>query len=84
MPDSRSSLDHDAGILHHLGPFLCFVLNKAAKFFGGTATVFGAVKFEQYGAEDGGGSAEKFGSFIQDEAKKWAKVVKDAGVKVEA
>ena len=43
-----------------------------------------AEKFEQYGAEDGGGSAEKFGSFIQDEAKKWAKVVKDAGVKVEA
>ena len=43
-----------------------------------------AEKFEQFGAEDGGGSAEKFGSFIQDEAKKWAKVVKDAGVKVEA
>ena len=43
-----------------------------------------AEKFEQYGAEDGGGSTEKFGSFIQDEAKKWAKVVKDAGVKVEA
>ena len=43
-----------------------------------------AEKFEQYGAEDGGGSAEKFGSFIQDEAKKWAKVVKHAGVKVEA
>ena len=43
-----------------------------------------AEKFEQYGAEDGGGSTEKFGSFILDEAKKWAKVVKDAGVKVEA
>ena len=43
-----------------------------------------AEKFEQYGAEDGGGSTEKFGKFIQDEAKKWAKVVKDAGVKVEA
>ena len=43
-----------------------------------------AEKFEQYGAEDGGGSTEKFGSFIQDEFKKWAKVVKDAGVKIEA
>ena len=43
-----------------------------------------AEKFEQYGAEDGGGSNEKFGNFIMDEAKKWAKVVKDAGVKVEA
>ena len=43
-----------------------------------------AEKFEQYGAEDGGGSTEKFGSFIVDEAKKWARVVKDAGVKVEA
>ena len=42
-----------------------------------------AEKFEQYGAEDGGGSNEKFGSFIVDEAKKWARVVKDAGVKVE-
>ena len=43
-----------------------------------------AEKFEQYGAEDGGGSTEKFGGFIMDEAKKWAKVVKDAGVKVDA
>ena len=42
-----------------------------------------AEKFEQYGAEDGGGSNEKFGSFIVDEAKKWARVVKEAGVKVE-
>lgn len=43
-----------------------------------------AEKFEQYGAEDGGGSTEKFGSFIQEEARKWAKVVKDAGVKGDA
>ena len=41
-------------------------------------------KFEQYGAEDGGGSPEKFGTFISDESKKWAKVVKDAGVKGDA
>ena len=41
-------------------------------------------KFEQYGAEDGGGSPEKFGEFIKVEAKKWAKVVKDANVKGDA
>ena len=40
-------------------------------------------KFEQYGAEDGGGSPEKFASFIQTESVKWAKVVKEAGVKAE-
>ena len=43
-----------------------------------------AEKFEQYGAEDGGGSPEKFGDFIKVEAKKWAKVVKDANVKGDA
>lgn len=41
-------------------------------------------KFEQYGAEDGGGSPEKFGAFMLVEAKKWAKVCKDANVKVDA
>jgi tripartite-type tricarboxylate transporter receptor subunit TctC len=41
-------------------------------------------KFEQYGAEDGGGTPEKFSNFIQVEAKKWAKVVKDANVKADA
>jgi len=43
-----------------------------------------AEKFEQYGAEDGGGSTEKFGEFIKVEARKWAKVVKDANVKADA
>ncbi|NPC57548.1 Bug family tripartite tricarboxylate transporter substrate binding protein [Caenimonas soli] len=43
-----------------------------------------AEKFQQYGAEDGGGSTEKFGAFIKAEAKKWAKVVKDANVKVDS
>ena len=43
-----------------------------------------AEKFEQYGAEDGGGSAEKFANFIKVEARKWAKVVKDANVKGDA
>ena len=43
-----------------------------------------AEKFEQYGAEDGGGSKEKFSDFIKVESKKWAKVVKDANVKGDA
>lgn len=41
-------------------------------------------KCDQYGAEDGGGSTEKFGDFIKLEAKKWAKVVRDAHVKGDA
>ena len=41
-------------------------------------------KFEQYGAEDGGGTPEKFAAFMQVEARKWARVVKDAGVKGDA
>jgi tripartite-type tricarboxylate transporter receptor subunit TctC len=41
-------------------------------------------KFDLYGAEDGGGSPEKFAAFMQVEAKKWAKVIKDAGVKFDA
>jgi tripartite-type tricarboxylate transporter receptor subunit TctC len=41
-------------------------------------------KFEQYGAEDGGGSIDKFAAFIQTESRKWAKVVKDAGVKLDS
>ncbi len=41
-------------------------------------------KFEQYGAEDGGGSPERFGEFIKVEQAKWAKVIKEAKVSVEA
>ncbi len=41
-------------------------------------------KLETYGAEDGGGSAEKFAQFIRSETAKWAKVVKDGNVKVES
>jgi tripartite-type tricarboxylate transporter receptor subunit TctC len=41
-------------------------------------------KFDQYGAEDGGGSVDKFAKFMQVEARKWAKVVKDANVKMDA
>ncbi|NML15280.1 Bug family tripartite tricarboxylate transporter substrate binding protein [Azohydromonas caseinilytica] len=41
-------------------------------------------KLEQSGAEDGGGSPEKFAAFIQAESRKWAKVIKDANVKADA
>jgi tripartite-type tricarboxylate transporter receptor subunit TctC len=37
-------------------------------------------KFEQYGAEDGGGSTERFAEFIKMEQAKWAKVIKEAKV----
>jgi len=41
-------------------------------------------KMDTYGAEDGGGSADKFAQFIRSEQLKWAKVVKEAGVKLES
>jgi tripartite-type tricarboxylate transporter receptor subunit TctC len=41
-------------------------------------------KLEQSGAEDGGGSAEKFAAFIESESRKWAKVIKDGNVKADA
>jgi tripartite-type tricarboxylate transporter receptor subunit TctC len=41
-------------------------------------------KMEQYGAEDGGGSPEKFATFIRAEQKKWAVVAQQAKVKADA
>ena len=41
-------------------------------------------RMDTYGAEDGGGTPEKFSQFIQTEIAKWAKVVKDANVKVDS
>jgi tripartite-type tricarboxylate transporter receptor subunit TctC len=41
-------------------------------------------KMEQYGAEDGGGSIQKFADFIKAEQQKWAVVAKAANVKAEA
>ena len=41
-------------------------------------------KLEASGAEDGGGSREKFRQFIATEIAKWAKVVKDGKVKIES
>jgi tripartite-type tricarboxylate transporter receptor subunit TctC len=40
-------------------------------------------KLEASGAEDGGGSTEKFAQFMKVEQGKWAKVIKEAGVKAE-
>ncbi|HMC16337.1 MAG TPA: tripartite tricarboxylate transporter substrate-binding protein, partial [Albitalea sp.] len=41
-------------------------------------------RLDTYGAEDGGGTQEKFAQFIQTEIAKWARVVKDADVKIES
>ncbi len=41
-------------------------------------------KLDQYGAEDGGGSAQQFADFIRNEQQKWAKVIKDAKVTVDS
>ncbi len=41
-------------------------------------------KLDTYGAEDGGGTREKFAAFIRAETAKWAKVVKDGNIKVES
>jgi len=41
-------------------------------------------KMEQYGAEDGGGSTQRFADFIRSEQTKWAKVVKDAKVSADS
>ena len=41
-------------------------------------------KFDQYGAEDGGGSPERFAEFIRSETLKWGKVIKDAKVQADS
>lgn len=41
-------------------------------------------KLAQFGAEDGGGSAQRFAEFIRTEQVKWAKVVKDSNVKLDS
>ncbi len=41
-------------------------------------------QLETYGAEDGGGSREKFSQFVASEQAKWARVVKEGNVKVES
>jgi tripartite-type tricarboxylate transporter receptor subunit TctC len=41
-------------------------------------------RLDAFGAEDGGGSRDKFAKFISSEQVKWARVVKDGNVKVES
>ena len=41
-------------------------------------------KLDTYGAEDGGGTPEKFAQFIRTEQEKWGKVVKEADVKIDS
>jgi tripartite-type tricarboxylate transporter receptor subunit TctC len=41
-------------------------------------------RLDTFGAEDGGGSPEKFAGFIKTEIAKWTKVVKDGNVKVDS
>ena len=41
-------------------------------------------KLAASGAQDGGGSTEKFGDFMAAEQIKWAKIIKDGGVKGDA
>ncbi len=41
-------------------------------------------KLDQYGAEDGGGSAQQFADFIRTEQVKWSKVIKDAKVTLDS
>lgn len=43
-----------------------------------------AERLKSFGAEDSGGSSQQFAAFIVSESAKWAKVVKDAGVKAES
>ena len=41
-------------------------------------------RLKSFGAEDSGGTSQQFAAFIVSESGKWARVVKDAGVKAEA
>ncbi|MBL8341374.1 MAG: tripartite tricarboxylate transporter substrate binding protein [Rubrivivax sp.] len=41
-------------------------------------------RMDTYGAEDGGGTQEKFAAFIKGEIAKWTKVVKEGNVKVDS
>lgn len=41
-------------------------------------------RLDSFGAEDGGGTTEKFSQFIDSEIAKWSKVVKEAQVRVDS
>ncbi|HZN48047.1 MAG TPA: tripartite tricarboxylate transporter substrate-binding protein, partial [Ramlibacter sp.] len=40
-------------------------------------------KFDTFGVEDGGGSRERFAELVRSEIVKWAKVAKEANVRVD-
>jgi tripartite-type tricarboxylate transporter receptor subunit TctC len=41
-------------------------------------------RLEGFGAEDGGGTPERFASFIQSEQAKWAQLIKARGIKADS
>jgi tripartite-type tricarboxylate transporter receptor subunit TctC len=41
-------------------------------------------KLDQFGAEDGGGTAQQFADFIRVEQQKWSKVIRDAKVTIDS
>lgn len=41
-------------------------------------------KLEGFGAEDGGGTPERFATFIQSEQAKWAQLIKSKGIKADS
>lgn len=43
-----------------------------------------AARLEEFGAEDGGGSAQRFEDFMREERAKWARLIQSRGIKVEA
>jgi tripartite-type tricarboxylate transporter receptor subunit TctC len=40
-------------------------------------------RLDQFGAEDGGGSAQRFGDFMHAEREKWARIIKTANISVD-
>ncbi|WP_326537540.1 Bug family tripartite tricarboxylate transporter substrate binding protein [Pseudorhodoferax sp.] len=43
-----------------------------------------AGRLEEFGAEDGGGSPQRFDAFMRDERTKWARLIQSRGIKVES
>jgi tripartite-type tricarboxylate transporter receptor subunit TctC len=41
-------------------------------------------KLEEFGAEDGGGTPQRFDAFMRDERAKWATLIQSRGIKVDA
>jgi tripartite-type tricarboxylate transporter receptor subunit TctC len=41
-------------------------------------------RLEEFGAEDGGGTPQRFDAFMRDERAKWARLIQARGIKVDA